>query len=249
MTKPETSSPRSPCDVIVALDVPEKEQATHLLDLLEDRPKRVKVGLQLFTRYGPSLLETFSYRGCKTFLDLKLHDIPNTVAHAVRSLAHWPIEMMTIHSTGGPAMVRAACEARDEVNPSLKILAVTVLTSIDQNQMNAIGIQGTPAETAKRLADLSLAEGADGLVCSALEVPMMREAFGPDPILVVPGIRPRGFATGDQKRVMTPGEAAKAGSSHLVVGRPIVAADDPALVLDQITEEISSSLAQSTEQL
>lgn len=231
------------CDTIVALDVPEREQATHILDRLGERPIRAKLGLQLFTRYGPPLIETIAYRGCKIFLDLKLHDIPNTVAHAVRSLAHWPLEMLTVHATGGPAMIRAACEARDEVNPSLKILAVTVLTSMDQAQMDAVGLKGTPTEAAQRLAGTALGEGADGIVCSALEVPVMRQKFGREPVLVVPGIRPAGFSSGDQRRVMTPGDAARAGATHLVVGRPIIEAGDPSAVYDQISEEIAEAVS------
>jgi len=241
MNKPATN--QKSCDIIVALDLPEIEQATHLLDRLEDRPQRAKVGLQLFTRYGPSLVEPLAYRGCKVFLDLKLHDIPNTVAHAVESLAHWPIEMLTIHAVGGPAMVKAACQSRDHFNPHMKIVAVTVLTSMDEEQMTATGLAGSPTEAAVRLAGFALEEGADGVVCSAEEVPMMREKFGPEPILVVPGIRPAGFAAGDQKRVMTPGEAARAGATHLVVGRPIVQAGDPVSVYDRISEEIAESLA------
>ena len=108
----------------------------HLLDVLGDRPKRAKIGLQLFTRYGPSLIEAVAYHGCKVFLDLKLHDIPNTVAHAIESLTHWPVEMLTVHATGGSDMIRAACEARDRANPEMKILAVTILTSLDEKRMD-----------------------------------------------------------------------------------------------------------------
>lgn len=242
MKSPENASTSRPsCDVIIALDVPAKEQATHLLDELGDRPKRAKIGLQLFTRYGPPLVEAVAYRGCKVFLDLKLHDIPNTVAHAIESLAHWPVEMLTVHALGGPAMVEAACKARDRVNPGMKILAVTVLTSLDKDQMELVGLKGEPAKEARRLAKIALRSGADGVVCSALEVAGMRERFGPDPLLVVPGIRPAGFAAGDQKRVTTPADAARAGASHLVVGRPIVESGDPAGVYDRILEEIAEA--------
>tara|TARA_R100000027_G_scaffold54802_3_gene43894 strand:+ start:6380 stop:7111 length:732 start_codon:yes stop_codon:yes gene_type:complete len=225
-------------DIIVALDVPTKEEAFAILDRLENRPRCVKIGLQLFTRYGPSLVESVASRGCRIFLDLKLHDIPNTVAHAVESLAHLPIDLLTIHCLGGPAMIRAAAEARDRSGSSMKLLAVTILTSMDEEQIEAVGLSGSPSENAIRLAGMALESGADGLVCSALEVQSMRNSFGSDPILVVPGIRPSGFAKGDQKRVMTPGEAAQAGSTHLVIGRPIVKAEDPVSVYDQIAAEI-----------
>ncbi|MGE9290280.1 MAG: orotidine-5'-phosphate decarboxylase [Puniceicoccales bacterium] len=241
MSNHPSTSQKPSCDIIVALDVPTQEEATHILDRLDGRPQCVKIGLQLFTRYGPGLVETIAARGNTVFLDLKLHDIPNTVAHAIESLAHLPIELLTIHGVGGPAMIRAAAEARDRSGSSMKILAVTILTSMDEEQMSAVGLQGTPKEGAKRLAEMALSSGADGIVCSAHEVETMREAFGSEPILVVPGIRPSGFAKGDQKRVMTPAEAARAGSSHLVIGRPIVKAEDPVAVYDQITEEILST--------
>jgi len=231
------------CDIIIALDVPAKEEAMHLLDELGKRPHLVKVGLQLFTRYGPTLIEAMANRGCKVFLDLKLHDIPNTVAHAIESLSHWPIELLTIHALGGSEMIQAACEARDRTHPKMKILAVTVLTSMDQARMDEIGLGGDPQSASKRLAKAALDAGVDGIVCSALEVEMMRESFGPEPLLVVPGIRPSGSEMGDQKRVMTPGEAARLGSSHLVIGRPILQAADPVAMYDQIIEEIASSLA------
>ncbi len=241
MKESESTVTRPPCDVIIALDVPAKEQATHILDQLGNKPKRAKIGLQLFTRYGPSFVEAIAYRGCKVFLDLKLHDIPNTVGHAVESLAHWPVEMLTVHALGGPAMIKAACQARDRTNPNMKILAVTVLTSLDKEQMEIVGLKGEPDKEARRLAKVALKAGADGVVCSALEVADMRERFGEQPLLVVPGIRPTGFDCGDQKRVMTPGEAARAGASHLVVGRPIVEAGDPNGVYERILEEIAGS--------
>lgn len=213
----------------------------HLLDRMHSRPRRVKVGLQLFTRYGPSIVEAFANRGHKVFLDLKLHDIPNTVAHAVESLSHWPIELLTIHAAGSSGMIEAACEARDRTHPELKIIAVTLLTSISDKSMEKIGMKGDPESAAMRLAALALKGGADGIVCSALEVEAMRGEFGPDPILVVPGIRPAGSEKGDQKRVMTPAEAARAGSSHLVIGRPIYEASDPLKAYDEIAVEIAGS--------
>ncbi len=238
---PKAPSP-SPCDIILALDLPAREQAMHLLDVLGDRPKRAKIGLQLFTRYGPSLIEAIAYHGCKVFLDLKLHDIPNTVAHAIESLTHWPVEMLTVHATGGSDMIRAACEARDRANPEMKILAVTVLTSLDEKRMDEAGLKGDPQKAARRLAKMALKAGADGVVCSAREVAEMREHFGEKPLLVVPGIRPTGFEAGDQRRVTTPAEAARAGANHLVVGRPIIEAPDPVEIFERISEEIATAV-------
>lgn len=230
-----------PCEIIVALDLPTREQALAVLDRLGDRPTRVKVGLQLFTRYGPALVEEIAARGPHLFLDLKLHDIPNTVASAIRSLGHLPVDLLTIHGLGGPAMIERACEARDGVGSTMKLLAVTVLTSMDGSQLSAVGVGGSPGEAAQRLAAMALQSRADGLVCSAHEVAGMRQNFGMEPLLVVPGIRPQGAATGDQKRIMTPGEAARLGASSLVIGRPIVQADDPAEAYDRIAEEIASA--------
>lgn len=241
MSNHEPTENATQTDIIVALDVPTKEEAFAILNRLEDRPNCVKIGLQLFTRYGPDLVEEVAQRGCKIFLDLKLHDIPNTVAHAIESLAHLPIELLTLHGLGGPAMIAAAAEARTRTGASMKLLAVTILTSMDESQIDAVGLTGTPGDNATRLAGMALEAGADGIVCSALEVVAMRKSFGAAPVLVVPGIRPSGFAKGDQKRVMTPGEAATAGSTHLVIGRPIVKADDPVSVYDQISAEIKAA--------
>jgi len=243
MTEVLPESDPADCQIIVAMDVPTREEALALLDRLEGRSSCVKIGLQLFTRYGPQLVEDVAARGSRIFLDLKLHDIPNTVASAVRSLAHLPIELLTLHGLGGPAMVQAAAVARTEMASSTKILGVTILTSMDQEQLAAVGIDATPGEAASRLAGMALSAGADGIVCSAHEVTSMRAEFGTDPLLVVPGIRPAGAATGDQKRVMTPAEAARAGSSYLVIGRPIIQAPDPAAAFDRIREELDSTKA------
>jgi len=240
MSTPIPSSNPSQCQLMLALDLPSKEAAMHLLDRLENRPKKVKIGLQLFTRYGPGLIEALEYRGCEVFLDLKLHDIPNTVGNAIESLAHWPIHMLTIHASGGAEMIRAACRARDQVRPEIKIIPVTILTSLNQDNMAEIGIKGTPREAAQRLTRMALESGADGVVCSALEAGMLREEFGPDPILVVPGIRPTGADKGDQERVVTPSEAAKAGASWIVVGRPVLQAKDPLEVYLSIEKELKS---------
>jgi orotidine-5'-phosphate decarboxylase len=162
------------------------------------------------------------------FLDLKLHDIPNTVAGAVRSLAPLGVEMLTIHAGGGAAMVAAASDAAAKAKKPPKILAVTVLTSLDASALSETGVAGGTTQQVLRLARLALANGADGLVCSAHEISQLRDAFGEKPILVVPGIRPAGSALGDQARVMTPEQAVTAGADYIVVGRPITKAADPA---------------------
>lgn len=226
---------------MLALDLPSKEEAMHLLDQLENRPRRVKVGLQLFTRYGPGLIEALEYRGIEVFLDLKLHDIPNTVGNAVESLAHWPIHMLTIHASGGTDMIQAACEARDRVKPNLKIIPVTILTSLNEDKMEEIGMKGSPRKAAERLTRIALNAGADGVVCSALEANKLRKEFGTDPILVVPGIRPEGSEKGDQQRVVTPAEAARAGATWAVVGRPVLQAKDPLAVYESIEKELNTA--------
>lgn len=240
MTHNTSIRPRRPCDLILALDLPSKEEAMHMLDRIENRPHRVKIGLQLFTRYGPGLLDALENRGCQVFLDLKLHDIPNTVGKAVESLSHWPIDILTVHASGGSEMIRAACEARNRVNPGMKIIPVTVLTSLNPSMMEAIGIQGSPVEAALRLTRLALGAGADGVVCSAHEVEDLRRDTGEEAVLVVPGIRPGGSEKGDQERVMTPTQAAQSGASCIVVGRPILQAPDPLAMYNAILEELQN---------
>ncbi|MDE2199976.1 MAG: orotidine-5'-phosphate decarboxylase, partial [Rhodospirillales bacterium] len=174
------------------------------------------------------------------FLDLKLHDIPNTVAGAVRAVLPLRPHMLTLHASGGAAMIAAARDAAAAAGSARpRLLAVTVLTSLDAAALNETGIAGGPRQQVLRLARLALAHGADGLVCSAHEVAMLRDAFGPGPVLVVPGIRPAGAPTGDQARTMTPREAAAAGADWLVVGRPITAAADPAAAAAAIAAELA----------
>ena len=221
--------PRSaPPDLILAADWPERKDVERLLDRLGSLRPRLKVGLQLFTRYGPGLVREWSARTGPLFLDLKLHDIPNTVARAVESLAGLPIEYLTLHALGGRRMLEAAVAARDAVAPGLRLLAVTVLTSHAEADLAELGIEARTREEVLRLGHLAREAGMDGLVCSPHEVAPLRSALGPSPDLVVPGIRPAGTASGDQQRVLGPEEALAMGANHLVVGRPILEASDPA---------------------
>jgi orotidine-5'-phosphate decarboxylase len=198
----------------------------------------IKLGLEFFLANGPEGVRALGPR--KIFLDLKLHDIPNTVAGAVTSVLPLRPFMLTLHAAGGPAMIAAARRAAEQVADPPLLLAVTVLTSLDAASLQATGVAGGPRQQVLRLARLALAEGADGLVCSAHEVPMLRDAFGANPVLVVPGIRPAGSGARDQARVMTPAAAVAAGADWLVVGRPITEAEDPAAAAASILADMRS---------
>ncbi len=224
--------------LMVALDVPELNVALELVDRLGDQVEWYKVGKQLFTHYGPVVLKELKSRGRNVFLDMKFHDIPNTVAQAIRSAALIGADIINVHASGGPAMLAAAAEAGRETGKT--VIAVTVLTSMDAEQLQALGIQATPAEQVLRLARLTQAAGLPGVVCSALELPMLRREFGSDFLTLVPGIRPAGAAAGDQKRIMTPAQAAAAGANYIIVGRPIVAAPDPATAAQAVLTELRS---------
>ena len=228
--------------LIVALDVPEAAAAGALVDRLEDTCLWFKVGLELFVAAGPAVLEPLLRRGHKVFLDLKLHDIPNTVAGAVRSAASLGASMLTLHAAGGPAMLEAAREAAADSPNAPELLAVTVLTSMDAPQLTAIGVPGQPAAQVELLARMGLAAGLRGFVCSPEEVQALRTLAGPEATLVIPGIRPAGAAVGDQKRIATPADALRRGASYLVVGRPITQAPDPAQAAQAILEEIAAAL-------
>ncbi len=230
------------CDLILALDVPTREAAAPLLRQLRGSLRWVKIGLQMFTAYGPDYVRAVADEGYSIFLDLKLHDIPNTVAKAVESLAPLPIGMLTIHTSGGREMMTAARQAQEQSNPRLLLLGVTVLTSMDTAALHDTGVTSAADAQVSRLANLAAASGLRGLVCSPLEVPMLRSQLPAKIQLVTPGIRPAGDAGGDdQKRVMTPAEAARAGSSYIVVGRPILKAKDPAAVARAILAEITQN--------
>jgi orotidine-5'-phosphate decarboxylase len=218
--------PRNP--LIAAIDTSEKDQAARLIAAVSQHCGLIKLGLEYFLRHGPAGLIIANEN--PIFLDLKLHDIPNTVAGAVRSLAPLEVAMLTIHAAGGAAMVSAAREAAESSVSGVKraqILAVTVLTSLDASALHSTGIAGGTTQQVLRLARLALEAGADGLVCAAHELPQLRDAFGPEPILVVPGIRPAGSPANDQARTMTPNQAIAAGADYIVVGRPITQAANP----------------------
>jgi orotidine-5'-phosphate decarboxylase len=199
----------------------------------------VKVGFELFVAAGPGLVEDLQARGFRVFLDLKFHDIPNTVAGACRAAARLGVWIVNVHASGGLEMMRAALDAVREIRPETRLIAVTVLTSSDAETLRGIGIDRSPEQQVLRLADLAVSEaGLDGLVCSPLEASVLRSRLGGTPWLVTPGIRPGGGGGDDQKRVMTASAAFQAGASHIVVGRPITQASDPAAAVAAILAEI-----------
>lgn len=227
------------CELILALDVPTREEAATILRRVDGSLRWVKIGLQMFTAYGPDFVREVAGQGFDIFLDLKLHDIPHTVAKAVESIAPLPVGMLTLHTSGGSEMMREAQQAAAAARPDLLLLGVTVLTSMDQSGLAGIGLDVEPAEQVQRLAKLAVGSGLRGLVCSPLEVKMLRSQLPAGVQLVTPGIRPRGHAGGDdQKRILTPAEAARAGSSYIVVGRPILKAADPAAAARTIQDEL-----------
>ena len=233
--------PSRPQDkIIIALDVPDTDGALRLIDSIADHgepPALCKIGLELFTAEGPSVVKAVKARGCEVFLDLKFHDIPNTVAHAIRSAAGLGVAMTTIHAVGGPVMMEAAAKAAEKME--LLILAVTVLTSMDSDQLSSTGINVEPKEQVLRLAGLAAKAGIGGIVCSPLEISAIRESFDEKLRIVTPGVRPIWAAAGDQKRVMTPAEAVAAGSDWLVIGRPITASENPKEAYAKVVAELS----------
>jgi orotidine-5'-phosphate decarboxylase len=245
----EAASPSSPDTMllarqrlIVALDVPDARSAMRLIAELEGTCSWFKVGLELFVAEGPAVLEPIIQRGHNVFLDLKLHDIPNTVAGAVKSAAGFGVRMLTVHAGGGPAMLEAAKAALAGIAHPPELLAVTVLTSMDEVQLHAAGVERDPAAQVKVLAKMGCEAGIRGFVCSPHEVPAVRALTGPEAVLVVPGIRPAGAAVGDQKRVAGPAEALHQGASYLVVGRPITQAANRAQAAAAILEEMARAL-------
>jgi orotidine-5'-phosphate decarboxylase len=223
--------------LIVALDVPTQLEMEAALERLPDAIEWYKVGLELFCAEGPSVLDPLKKRNKKIFLDLKLHDIPQTVANAVKTAASHGVNLLTVHAIGGRAMLEAAAKAAAECDNPPKIVAVTTLTSLSQDDFSDLGIQRTVAEQAVALGHLAISSGIDGMVTSAHEAAALRKAF-PDALLVTPGIRMPDGDIGDQKRVATPAFAVKQGASHLVVGRPIMHADDPAAVTADFLADI-----------
>ncbi len=225
---PESTEMNEP-RLIVALDLPDRDSALELVRRLPTGLCRLKVGKELFTRAGPDLVHELGDRGFDVFLDLKFHDIPNTVARACMAAADLGVWMVNVHALGGRRMIQAAREGLEQSRGRRPLLtAVTVLTSLDQADLAELGLIGSPEENVLRLARLAQTSGADGVVCSAREVSELRGVLGSEFVLVTPGIRPAGADQQDQKRVVTPAQAIAAGSDYLVVGRPVIEAPDPA---------------------
>ena len=224
--------------IIVALDYPEAQAALDLVARLEPSLCRLKVGKELFTAAGPRLVEQCMQRGFEVFLDLKFHDIPNTTAQACKAAASLGVWMVNVHALGGKRMMEAARDAVAASARPPKLIAVTVLTSMAQEDLAGIGITATPAEMVLRLAVLARDSGLDGVVCSAQEAALLRQHCGSNFCLVTPGIRPADAAADDQSRIMTPRAALQNGASYLVIGRPITRATDPLSALQNISREI-----------
>ena len=225
--------------LIVALDVSSAAAAQKIVAAVGDSASCYKVGMQLYTAEGPRIVRDLVASGRRVFLDLKYHDIPNTVAAAVREAAGLGVSMLTVHASGGGKMMRAATEAARNRNAALMVLAVTVLTSLDDNDLDKLGVHGRVKDQVLRLAALALADGCQGVVASAQEASELRSELDGDFAIVTPGIRLAGMDPGDQARVVTPAEAIAAGASHIVVGRPITGAADPASEARAILGQIS----------
>ena len=225
--------------LIVALDVDSVADAEVIVDEIGPQVEWYKIGKQIFTREGKKCLEMLKSKNKKVFLDLKFHDIPNTVAQAVKSALSIGADMVNFHASGGSEMIKKTVEMNKHTNPDCLLIAVTVLTSMDQSALDELGVQGTPAEVVGRFAKLTKASGADGVVCSAHEIDLVKELCGPDFKLVVPGIRPAGSNTDDQKRIMTPGQAAEKGAQFIVVGRPITKAEDRSAAAAAVLAELA----------
>lgn len=228
--------------IIIALDM-SREEALELTDKLKGKAKWVKVGMTLFYRYGPSIVDQMHERGLHVFLDLKLHDIPFQIHGAAFAASLSGADILSIHGLGGAAMIaegRAGCEeaAVERDGNRTKLIAISVLTSMDQQALESIGVTDEVAVEVSRLAKLAVDAGADGIVCSPQEAAAMGELLGPDALIITPGIRPAGADVGDQKRISTPAAAIAAGASKLVVGRPITKADDPVSAFEAIVSEL-----------
>jgi orotidine-5'-phosphate decarboxylase len=226
--------------LIIALDFATAEQALAFVAPLTPAQCKLKVGFELFVAAGPEFVRQLTARGFEVFLDLKFHDIPNTVASACKAAAGLGVWMLNVHASGGAKMMQAAREALQGFDNPPKLIAVTVLTSMDKAQLSSIGITIEPAQQVQHLAQLTADSGLDGVVCSAQEAAMLRQRFGNDFLLVTPGIRPAGSDQGDQSRVMTPTQAREAGVSYVVVGRPITQATDPQTVIAAINLELEA---------
>lgn len=224
--------------VIVALDFPDEAQAMKLVDRINPALCRLKIGKEIFTRSGPELVRRLVDRGYDVFLDLKYHDIPNTVANACKAAEDLGVWMINVHALGGPAMLAAARSALSSPGSPL-LIAVTILTSSSREDLQAVGIDQSPVEMVQRLASMAKGEGIDGVVCSAMESHSLKSLFGPEFLLVTPGIRLPADKADDQKRIVSPVDAIRQGSDYLVIGRPITQADDPVQKLLTINSDIS----------
>jgi orotidine-5'-phosphate decarboxylase len=224
--------------LIIALDFPTAAQALAFVEPLSPAECKLKVGFELFVAAGPDFVRQLTGRGFEVFLDLKFHDIPNTVASACKAAAGLGVWMINVHAAGGAKMMQAAREALQGFDKPPKLIAVTVLTSMDKVQLAGTGVTSEPAQQVQHLAQLAASSGLDGVVCSAQEAVMLRQLLGDDFLLVTPGIRPAGSDQGDQSRVMTPAQAREAGVSYVVVGRPITQAADPQAVITQINADL-----------
>ena len=225
--------------ILVALDYPDAETARAFVARVSPRACRLKVGKELFVSAGPAFVEELVDQGFSVFLDLKFHDIPNTVAAACKVAARLGVWMVNVHASGGPRMLAAAREALETVSgPRPILIGVTVLTSMGPAELNAIGISADPEAQVLRLASLAQTAGLDGVVCSAQEAEALRQACGPNFTLVTPGIRPAGSDQGDQTRIVTPAQAIQLGADYLVIGRPITQSADPLAALAAISAEI-----------
>lgn len=230
----------SEAKVVVALDFDNQKDALAFIDKIQPSDCRLKVGKEMFTYFGPDFVRELVNRGFDVFLDLKFHDIPNTVAKAVTAAAELGVWMVNVHASGGTKMMEKAKEALEPYGDKAPLLiAVTVLTSMGEEDLAGIGIDKQPAEHVNSLATLAQNAGLDGVVCSAWEAESLKETFGEDFKLVTPGIRPAGSSTDDQKRIMTPEQAVEVGVDYLVIGRPITKAEDPHQVLQDINQSLS----------
>lgn len=225
--------------VIVALDYPDAAQALAMADQLDPAKVRVKVGKEIFTRSGPAIVEGLHSKGFEVFLDLKFHDIPNTVAGAVAAAADLGVWMVNVHASGGQRMMEAAANAIANHANRPHLIAVTVLTSMEAADLEQVGVMDEPNVQVQRLAELAKRSGMDGVVCSAREATMLKEACGRQFELITPGIRPAGADAGDQRRVLTPVQARDAGVDYMVIGRPITQAAEPTAVVDEILQSLA----------
>ncbi|GLR75037.1 orotidine-5'-phosphate decarboxylase [Aliivibrio sifiae] len=229
--------------VIVALDYDNQSDALAFIDKIDPSSCRLKVGKEMFTLFGPEFVKELHKRGFSVFLDLKFHDIPNTCSKAVRAAAEMGVWMVNVHASGGERMMAASREILEPYGKDRPLLiGVTVLTSMEQQDLAGIGLDIAPQEQVKRLAMLTKNSGLDGVVCSAQEATMLKADLGKEFKLVTPGIRPAGSAVGDQKRIMTPVDAVTSGSDYLVIGRPITQAENPSQVLNEINLSLASVL-------